>query len=298
MDMNNLQLFIEVMRRGSFAAVARERDLVPSTVSRAVASLEEELGVRLLQRTTRQVKPTEAGQSYFQRIEPLIEELSYAGSLAQDLATQVTGSLRLTTSATFGNSAIVPLLPEFMQRYPQLDVYFDLTDAVVDIVDKGIDLAIRLGHLNDSALVATRLADIKYVVTASPAYLERHGEPRLPTDIRQHQCLTIPLAGLGTDWLFRNKQGEVISVTPNSRLQISNMLALKQCALAGMGLTMSSEWTVQQAIQDGQLVRLFRDYDTAMADFDSAVWLVYPSRHYLPLKVRVFIDYIKEKFQR
>lgn len=296
MDMNNLQIFVEVMRRGSFAAVARDLDVVPSTISRAIAGLEDELGVRLLQRTTRQINPTEAGQVYFQRVEPLIEELKQARSVTMDLGKNVTGKLRLTTSMTFGNTAIVPFLPEFMALYPGLSVHLDLSDAVVDIVDEGIDLAIRLGHLDDTDLVATKLADMEYIITASPAYLAQHGTPQTPEDIQDHQCLVFPMPTLGSDWLFRDKHGKVTTVTPNSRLQMTNALALKQCALADMGLSMCSKWSVWQEVQEGTLVPLFRDYDTAMVDFDNAVWLVYPSRHYLPLKVRVFIDFMKDKF--
>ena len=296
MDMNNLQIFVEVMRRGSFAAVARDLEVVPSTISRAIASLEGELGVRLLQRTTRQIKPTEAGQVYYQRVEPLIDELEQARSVAMDLGKDVTGKLRLTTSMTFGNAAIVPFLPEFMALYPGLSVHLDLSDAVVDIVDEGIDLAIRLGHLEETDLVATKLADMDYIITASPAYLAQYGTPQTPEDLQHHQCLVFPMPVLGTDWLFRDTHGKVTTVTPNNRLQISNAMALKQCALANMGLSMCSMWSVWQEIHEGALIPLFGDYDTAMVDFNNAVWLVYPSRHYLPLKVRVFIDFIKEKF--
>lgn len=297
MEMNNLQIFVEVMRRGSFAAVARDLDVAPSTISRAIAALEHELGVRLLQRTTRQVKPTEAGQVYFLRVEPLIEELNQARSVTVDLGRSPTGQLRLTASMTFGNTAIVPLLPEFMRRYPGLSVHLDLSDAVVDIVDQGIDLAIRLGHLADTGLVATRLADMQFIIVASPAYLAQHGTPDTPQDLQHHQCLVFPMPGLGSDWLFRDRQGQVTSVRPNSRLQMTNALALKQCALADMGITMTSKWTVWQELKAGSLIELFKDYDATMVDFDSAVWLVYPSRHYLPHKVRVFIDFMKEKFR-
>lgn len=298
MDTNNLQIFVEVMRRGSFAAVARELDVVPSTISRAVASLESELGVRLLQRTTRQLKPTEAGQAYFQRVEPLIEELEQARSVTVDLGKGPVGKLRLTASMTFGNTAIVPLLSEFMDRYPGLSLHLDLSDAVVDIVDQGIDLAIRLGQVIDTELVVTKLADMQFVATASPAYLARYGTPQTPQDLQHHQCLVLPVAGMRSEWLFRDRQGRVTAIQPNSRLQMTNALALKQCALADMGITLSSKWTVWQELKAGKLVELLTDYEPTIIDFDNAIWLVYPSRHYLPLKVRVFIDFIKEKFRQ
>lgn len=297
MDINSLEIFVEVMRKGSFAAVARDMRVVPSTISRAIANLEDELGIRLLQRTTRRIKPTEAGQVYFQQIEPIVDELDRAKSITVDLGNNPTGQLRLTTSMTFGNQIIVPLLPEFMTAYPRLDVFLNLTDSVLDIVDDGIDVAVRLGKLPDTSLIATRMTEMEYAIVASPEYLQQHGIPKMPSDIRTHQCLVFPMPGYSTDWLFRDRLGQVTAIKPRGRLQLTNAMAHKQCALNHMGITMCSLWSVWQEIRDGSLVQLFTSYEIAMADFDNAVWLVYPSRKYLPLKVRVFIDFMKEKFR-
>ena len=168
MDLDNLAIFVDVMNKGSFAAVARDRDVVPSTISRAISSLEDELGIRLLNRTTRRIKPTEAGQVYFQRVEAIVDELERAKSVTVDLGNNPSGELRLSASMTFGNLNVVPLLPEFMAAYPRLAVYLNLSDSVVDLVDEGIDVAIRLGKLRDAGLVATRLANLDYVIVTSP----------------------------------------------------------------------------------------------------------------------------------
>lgn len=297
MELENLAIFVDVMNKGSFVAVARDRDVVPSTISRAISSLEDELGIRLLNRTTRRIKPTEAGQVYFQQVEAIVDELERAKSVTVDLGNNPTGELRLSASMTFGNLNVVPLLPEFMAAYPRLDVYLNLSDSVMDLVDEGIDVAVRLGNLADTGLVATRLTSLDYVIVASPAYLQQYGTPEQPTDIQSHQCMLFPMPGFNTDWLFRDSTGRVSTVKPHGRLQLTNALAHKQCALDHMGITMCSKWSVWDELQKGTLVQLFKEYDTAMVDFDSAVWLVYPSRKYLPLKVRVFIDFMKNKFR-
>lgn len=297
MELENLVIFVDVMKKGSFAAVARDKNLAPSTISRAISNLEDELGLRLLNRTTRQIKATEAGNVYFQQIEAIVDELDRAKNVAIDLGQNPSGTLRLTASMTFGNQVIVPLLPEFMKTYPLLNVYFDLSDAVVDLVDQGIDVAIRLGKIKDTNLIATRLTSLDFVIVASPQYLKDHGTPENPSDLKSHQCIIFPMHEPDNGWLFRDNTGVVTEIKPSGRLQLTNALALKQCALDHMGVAMLSKWSAWEEIQSGRLVTLFNNYETAMQDFDSAVWLVYPSRKYLPLKVRVLIDFLKRKFE-
>jgi len=298
MNLENLAIFVDVMNKGSFTAVARDRNIAPSSISRAISSLEDELGTRLLNRTTRRIKPTEAGQAYFQRVEAIIDELEQAKSITEDLSKNPTGELRITASMTFGNISIVPLLPEFMKLYPQLNIFFDLSDSVVDLVDEGIDVAIRFGKLHDTGLIATRLTDLDFAIVASPKYLQQYGTPKQPADIQVHQCIRIPMKGFNSDWLFRDSKKKITSIKVNGRLQLTNALALKRSVMDHMGITMLSKWSVRQELQEGSLVQIFNEYDTAMVDFDSAVWLVYPSKKYLPLKVRVFIDFMKSKFQK
>lgn len=295
MDVSVLQIFVEVMRQGSFAAVARDRNIDPSSVSRSIAGLEAELGVRLFQRTTRQLSPTEAGMAYFERIEPLIAEMQQAIAVATDLSEQPQGTLRVTTSVSFGLKCIVPLLPHFSEMYPDLTVDLLLTDAVVDVLAERIDLAIRLGHLPDSTLIAQRLMQTRYLVCASPQYLKQWGYLEKPSDLEHHNCLLFPLAGFRSRWIFQDRNGELSETAVRGHTIISTAIALQQCAIAGMGLVLLANWLVDDALKAGALVNVFPDYAVTATDFSTAVWLVYPSRSYMPLKVRMFIDLLKRK---
>ncbi len=295
MDVSTLHLFIETMRRGSFAAVARDRNLDPSSVSRAIASLENELGVRLFQRSTRRLSPTEAGRLYYARIEPLVDELDRARLVARDTAATAKGVLRVTASVSFGQMCIVPFLPEFMAENPELSLDLLLTDAVLDLLAERIDIAVRLGPLRDSRLVATRLTGTVYAVCASPGYLARAGRPRAPQDLVRHESLLFPLPGYRSRWRFRDADGEIVEVPVRGRCVISTALALRDCAIAGMGVALLPRWLIADALDSGALVDLFPDFDVTATDFDTAAWLLYPSRAYLPLKVRKFTDFLKAK---
>ncbi|MCU0570833.1 MAG: LysR family transcriptional regulator [Oculatellaceae cyanobacterium Prado106] len=294
MDLSVLQIFVEVVKQRSFAAVARERNVDPSSVSRAIASLEEELGIRLLQRTTRQLSPTEAGMAYFRRIEPLVEEMQQAIDVAADVSGQPKGKLRVTASVAFGHQCIVPLLPQFTEQYPDLTVDLLLTDAVVDLFTDRIDVAVRLGILSDSTLIAQQLMRTHYCVCASAAYLKRAGHPKAISDIEQHNCLLFPLAGFRSRWIFKDSQGERSEIAVSGRTMISSAIALRDCAIAGMGLALLPNWLIDQDLQNGNLINVFPHYEVTATDFNTAAWLVYPSRAYVPLKVRVFIDFMKK----
>jgi len=295
MELSVLQIFVDVVKQGSFAAVARERNVDPSSVSRAIAGLEEELGIRLFQRTTRQLSPTEEGMSYFQRIEPLVEEMQQAIDVATDMSGQPKGTLRITASVSFGLNCIVPLLPDFSLLYPDLTVDLILADTIVDLFTERIDLAIRLGLLADSTLIAQRLIQTHYYVCASPKYLQQKGHPKIPSDIENHNCLLFPLPGFRSKWRFRNIDREESEVFVQGKTIISNAIALQQCAIAGMGLALLPHWLIGDDLRDGRLVNVFPSYDVTGRDFSSAAWLVYPSRAYVPLKVRVFIDFLKQR---
>jgi DNA-binding transcriptional LysR family regulator len=294
MDISVLEIFVEVMRQGSFAAVARERNIDPSSVSRTIAGLESEIGVRLFQRTTRQLAPTEAGITYFQRVEPLVEEMQQAIIAAKDISGQPKGTLRVTASVSFGLKCIVPLLPKFEAMYPELTVELLLTDAVVDLFAERIDVAVRLGQLADSTLIAQQLMRTRYLVCASPNYLQQWGQPKTPSDVEQHNCLLFPLAGFRTRWIFKDKDADIKEISVRGRTIISNALALQQCARAGMGLALLPHWLIHEDVRDGKLLNLFPDYEVTATDFNTAAWLVYPSRAYIPLKVRIFTDEIKK----
>jgi DNA-binding transcriptional LysR family regulator len=294
MDTENMRMFIEVARRGSFAAAARDRDVDPSSVSRAVALLEEELGVRLLQRTTRRVALTEAGEMYLARVTALMEELDLARDEARGVSTGPVGTLRLTASVAFGNTCLVPLLPEFRERYPGVKLELLLTDTVLDLVAERVDLAIRLGRRFDADFIATKLFDTQYRVCASPAYLRNRNVPQVPAELQQHSCLLFALPDFRSRWLFRDHQGTVQEVSVHGDVMILNALALRACALGGMGPVLLANWLIDEDIAQGRLVDLFPDYRVTATDFDTATWLLYPSRTHLPNKVRVMIDFLKQ----
>ncbi|AFY57943.1 transcriptional regulator [Rivularia sp. PCC 7116] len=293
MDLSVLQTFVEVMRHGNFASVARERNIDPSSVSRTIAGLESELGIRLFQRTTRKLSPTEAGIAYFERIEPLIEEIQQAAAVAKDISGNPKGTIRVTASVSFGLKCIVPLLPKFEAKYPELTVDLLLTDSVVDLFTERIDVAIRLGQLTDSTLIIQQLMRTRYSVCTSPDYLQKYGKPQKPKDIEQHNCLLFPLVGFRTRWIFKDKIGNNQEISVSGNTIISNAIALQQCAISGMGLTLLPHWLIDEDIRSGKLVKLFPDYEVTATDFNTAAWLVFPSRAYMPLKVRVFVEELK-----
>ena len=294
MDISTLQIFTEVMRQESFAAVARERNVDPSSVSRTISGLEKELGVRLFQRTTRKLSPTEAGVIYFRYVEPLVEEIYHAEELIKEALGQPQGTLKVTASVSFGLKCIIPLLPKFEAIYPDLIIELLLTDSRLDLLTDKIDLAIRLGKLKDSTLIMQRLISTKYLVCASPHYLAQHQPINQPTDIEKHNCLLFPLAGFKTHWIFKDKQSKVRKISVRGRTIISNAIALQECMIAGMGLALLPNWLIDEDIKSGKIVKVLPDYDVTAIDFSTSAWLVYPSRRYVPLKVKVFADFLKK----
>lgn len=295
MDFENLRIFVEVVRRGSFAAVARDRNIDPSSISRAVASLEEELGTRLFQRSTRRMGLTEAGNIYFSRVEALVDELDHARDETLAVSIRPVGTLRLTASVAFGNKCLLPLLPSFRSLYPALKLELLLTDTNLDLVSDRVDLAIRLGASVDSSLVGVKLFDTRYHVCVSPEYLTQDKPLGFPEDLSKHQCLLFTLPEFRSRWLFRDQAGIEKAVAIDGEVVISNALALRTCALSGMGPALLANWLIDEDIAQGRLIDPFPHYAVTATDFDTAAWLLYPSRAYLPNKVRVMIDFLKRK---
>jgi DNA-binding transcriptional LysR family regulator len=295
MEINNLTIFAAVAKRGSFAGVAKDRNLDPSSVSRAIAELEAELGLRLFQRTTRSMTLTEAGDLYLARVEPLIEELTRAREAAAQVTGAPRGLLRLTASVTFGQMKIVPLLSAFRARYPELTLECVFTDANVDLVADRIDLAIRLAPVIEGDLIAAKLMDTRYRIVASPVYLARHPTLRNPQDLSAHKVLLFNIKAFRSRWLFRDKGGCEESVSISGDITLAPAGSLLTAALEGLGLAMLPNWLVDDAISLGALVHVLPDHAVTATTFDTAAWLVYPSRAYLPNKVRVMADFLREK---
>ena len=294
MEMRSLQVFVDVARRGSFAAAARARGLDPSSVSRTIVALEREVGIRLFQRTTRRLALTEAGAGYFRRIEALLDELDRAREEAQAVSAAPSGTLRLTASVAFGQVCLVPLLDRFREAFPGLALELLMTDANLDLVAERIDLAVRLAPDIGVDLVCAKLADTRYRVCASPGYLASAPPLEAPSALSWHACLRFMLPEFRSRWLFRDKAGEVEEVPVTGALLISNALALREAALAGLGPSLLPTWLIGSELASGRLVDLFPDYEVTATSFETAAWLLYPSRAFLPNKVRVAIDFLRQ----
>jgi len=294
-DLDLLRLFVDVTRKGGFAAVARDRDLEPSKVSRAIAGLERDLGFRLFQRTTRQMSPTEAGALYLQRIKPVLDGLDCAREEARSLSEGPSGILRLTTSVAFAVTCIVPLLPAFRAAFPQVQVELLSTDETLDLVADRIDLAIRLGPSVQAGVVASRLMTTRYRVVATPGYLARSPVLRRPADLTDHRCALFALSDYRTQWLFRGTDGLVETVPIAGDLVFSNAFALYAAVKNGMGPALLPDWLVDADLQAGVIRDVFPDRAATATSFDTAAWLIYPSRSYLPAKVRAAIDLLRAR---
>lgn len=297
MNIEQMRLLLAVAKRGSFAAVAKERDMDPSSVSRAIADLEDELGFRLFQRSTRSMALTEAGDMYLTRLEPLLDELDHAREAAAQITQAPQGLLRLTASVAFGQMCIVPLLGEFQARYPDLKVECLFSDANLDLVAERLDLAVRLAPAIDGDAVIAKLMDTRYGVYASPEYLARHAPLHQPSDLSEHKVLLFNLRAYRTHWLFRDAGGHETRVAIAGDLTFAPAGALLAATLAGLGPALLPDWLIADALAKGLLVPLFPGHAATATTFDTAAWLVYPSRSYLPSKVRVMADFLRERLQ-
>ncbi|WP_420420275.1 LysR substrate-binding domain-containing protein [Pacificispira sp.] len=294
MNLSTLRLLSDVARLGSFAAVARERDVDPSAISRAVAAAEDELALRLFQRTTRRVALTEAGAAYLARIEPLIEELEQARQEATDLAARPMGTIRLTASIAFTQVCLVPLLPAFRDAFPDLALDLIASDGQLDLVENGIDLAIRLGPPPETDVTATRLRATRYRVCVSPSY-QQDPATRLnhPSDLTRRRCLRQSLPEYQSRWMFRDGAGQETEVPVTGDLRVSNAIALRDCAEMGLGPALLVDWLTADAFAQGRLIDPFPGHTAYASSADTGIWLIYSSRRYLPLKTRVTLDFLK-----
>jgi DNA-binding transcriptional LysR family regulator len=305
MDLVDLELFLDVARRGSFAAVARERGVDASSVSRSIAALEAAAGAKLLRRTTRTMTLTEAGDLYLARLPHLLQSLRRLREEAASLRGQPVGTLRMTASVAFGEVCIVPLLAEFGARVPRLQLELLLSDDTLDLVGQRIDLAIRLTPASGADLRAVKLRSTRYRVVASPAYLKANGRPKKPADLEKHACLTFALPAFRTRWLFRATSSHAAGSAANhdaieavpltSRFIVSNALALRAAAIAGLGPALLADWLIGPELDSGALVDVFPAHDVTATTFETGAWLVYPGNDAPPQKTRGAIDFFRER---
>lgn len=286
-----MQVFVAAIRCGSFSAAGRELELSPSAVSKLVTRLESRLGVRLLNRTTRTLSPTEAGQQFYPRCLEILADVEDAEDALSDFGQIPKGRLRINSTPGFAKHQLLPVLTEFQQRYPQLELELQLSGQAVDLVAERVDLAIRLGALEDTSLVARRLGASRRLVCASPTYLQRQGMPQRPEDLRGHNCLRLSTSQAFNQWRFQTPDGEVL-IDAHGTFVTDNVDALYDYALQGGGVARLSSFMLRQAIAEGRLVVLLEAYETDRQQ----IHLLYPHRRHLPGKVKVFVDFLLEKY--
>jgi DNA-binding transcriptional LysR family regulator len=288
---SEMAVFSAVAEAGGFSAAGRRLHLTPSAVSKLIARLEDRLGTPLFTRSTRRLQLTAEGVLYLERVRRILAEMDEADRLVGSGAGAVPrGRLRVSASVAFGECCILPLAPEFLALYPQVELDISLTDAVVDLVDDRTDIAIRIGALRDSSLKARKLLETRRVITAAPEYIERHGLPRTPQDLAAHNCLRFNFRRTLDEWPFRDPQtGTGFAVAVAGNAHGNNGVILRQLALSGLGLARLGSFHVADDIAAGRLVTVLEDYNPGDIELIHAV---YVGHEQLALRVRAFIDFI------
>jgi DNA-binding transcriptional LysR family regulator len=292
MNVEHVKLFVRLAKSQSISMAGQELGLSPAVASSHINKLEENLGVRLVHRTTRKVSLTAEGLAFLPYAEDVLASVEAAKGAVGVGHNRPMGTLRVTAPASFGRLHLIPALNGFMKRYPELTVDFRFSDSIVDMVDGGFDVAIRVAELKDSTLIARKLASDRRIVVASPSYLEAFGIPEHPCDLTNHQCINL----MGLDhWVFKTSNGtaEVISVKTSGRFRCDNGDAMRDATIGGIGISVNSIWSVYQQLKRGELIEILPDYPLAV---DASIWAVYPSSRLIALKVRAFIDYFSEYF--
>lgn len=292
MNVDDLSLFVRIARLRSISSAARDLGVTPAGASARLASLEKRLGARLLHRTTRQTTLTEDGLAFLPHAEHVVLAAEAArAALGREQAVP-RGTLRVAAPASFARMHIVPGLPDFVGRYPDLAIDLRMSDNIVDLVEGAFDVAVRYAELGDSSFVARRLAPDRRVLVASPAYIERRGRPNTPDDLAEHACLVVGTLDL---WTFRGKGGELIERRITPGLRINDGGAVRDAACAGLGIALMATWCAADELRSGALVPVLPEYPLVSTQ---TLWALYPSSRELAPKVRVLIDWLTERFGR
>jgi DNA-binding transcriptional LysR family regulator len=286
-----LQTFIQVVESGSFVGAAEHLGLSTTAVSRQVADLETHLQTRLLQRTTRRLSLTETGRAFHERGVQILGELDEAERAVSQAATEPRGTIRLTTSVNFGTRQVTPAIASFLARHPQIKFDVSLSDRIVDIIEEGFDLAIRIGGTGGESLVARKLGETRIVACASREYISRHGAPAAPEDLVRHTCLTYEYA-LRDVWAFRDAAGRERTVRVAGSLNSNNGELNAAAAVQGLGIALEPDFIVGRELKSGALVPVLEEFEAPVLP----IYAVYPSRRFLPAKVRALVDFLVERF--
>lgn len=283
--------FVRVVEAGSFTAVAAERNTTQPTISRQIAALEEHLGTRLFTRTTRALTLTDDGRAFYERALRALEAVAEAEGAVGRRRGKPAGLLRLAAPVVFGRLHLVPRLPAFLARYPDVEVEMIMSDGFADLVEQGIDLALRVGEVTDPGLIVRRIGTVRRVTVASPAYLKRHGVPRTPADLADHDCIVYTRLATGNRWTFETETGPT-TVAVTGRFRADNSEGVREAVLGGLGIAVIPSFAFRDELETGALRELLKRFEPRRLPMHA----VHPSRRLVPLKVRALIDYFADEF--
>ena len=291
------ETFVSVATKGSLTAAARGEGVAPAIIGRRLDALEETLGVKLLVRTTRSITLTHEGSAFLEDCQRLLSDVANAEASVSAGGVKASGHLRVTAPAGFGRRHVAPLVPRFRERHPDVTISLNLSDRVVDLAAERFDCAVRVGDMPDSSLVSVRMADNRRLCVATPEYLARRGVPQQPSDLLQHDCLTLSSDASQTrGWAFRIPSAagdhEVVHLRPGGPLDCSDGQVLHDWCLAGYGIAWRSTWEVEAEIKAGRLVPVLESFAAA----PNGIFVVFPQRKHLPLRVRLWIDHLKHHY--
>lgn len=286
------EVFVTVVSRGGFARAADALDTSPANVTRYMNELEAHLGARLLNRTSRTLSLTDAGETLYARCKSILEDVAETEGLVSSASVEPRGRLRINAPVSFGILYLAPLWPEFMRRHPGIELDVGLIDRVVDIVDEGYDLAIRISRAGSTSHAARKLATSQNILCASPSYLARHGVPATPSDLAAHRCIGYTYAATGDEWQLTDARGKLHPVKVDCHMHTNNGDTARAAALAGQGVIWQPTFLIGNDLRAGRLVRVLPDY--RLPDID--ILALYPSRRHLSARVRVMIDFLVDAF--
>ena len=291
-EFNQIKTFVVLVESRSISRAAEKMDIAVSAVSRRLKELESNLGVQLIQRTTRKMHLTEAGEKFYQRCGRLLDDLEEAKQEASNPATALSGTLKIATPLSFGVAHLSPAIATFMHLHPQIKIDLDMSDRRIDLVEEGLDLAIRIGTLEDSSLMARKLASVRHVVCASPDFLNRYGRPETPQDLAELPALCYGNLSQPGTWYYRDKDNNTAQVKVPMRMRANNGDALVEAAVAGLGILCEPSFIVHGAVERGVLTPVLTDYQW----YAMNIYAVYPQTKHVPARVRAFIDFLATHF--
>lgn len=289
--LSHIENFITIIENGSISSAAEKQDITPAAASKRLQQLEKNLGIRLLNRNTRQIAITEAGEYYYRHQKQLLAEIERIDEHVQGMQKQLKGNLNISMPMTYGKMRLTSLLVEFLRHHPDIQISCKFDDAYVDVNSGEFDLVVRIGNLQDSELVARKLEDVRLVIVASPDYLKQHGHPTHPNQLSQHNCLHYSNMDQREYWFFTDSSGHSLRVKTRGNFASNNGETLKTAASGGLGIVGVPDFAMGDELERGELIELFPNFGT----IPISAYAVYPSRRYLPEKTRSLIDFLRNK---